>query len=34
MKVRGEGRAMFVAILLLIAGALNCVYGIGAIANA
>ncbi|HVO54259.1 MAG TPA: hypothetical protein VMT37_07590 [Solirubrobacterales bacterium] len=32
--MRGAGRAMFVAILLLIAGTLNVIYGIGAIANA
>ncbi len=32
--MRGLGRAMFVAILLLIAGALNIIYGIGAIADA
>jgi hypothetical protein len=32
--MRGTGRAIFVAILLLIAGILNIVYGIGAIANA
>jgi hypothetical protein len=32
--MRGEGRAAFVAILLLIAGVLNVIYGIGAISNA
>lgn len=32
--MRGLGRALFVAILLLIAGALNVIYGIGAIADA
>lgn len=32
--MRGLGRAVFVAILLLIAGALNIIYGIGAIADA
>lgn len=31
MEVRGEGRAAFAAILLLIAGALNVIYGIAAI---
>jgi hypothetical protein len=31
---RGMGRAAFVAILLLIAGVLNIIYGIGAISNA
>jgi hypothetical protein len=31
---RGMGRAAFVAILLLIAGVLNVIYGIGAISNA
>jgi hypothetical protein len=31
---RGMGRAAFVAILLLIAGVLNIVYGIGAISDA
>ncbi len=30
----GPGRAVFVAILLLIAGTLNIVYGIGAVSNA
>lgn len=34
MEARGVGRAMFVAVLLLIAGTLNVIYGIGAIANA
>jgi hypothetical protein len=32
--VRGVGRAMFAAILLMIAGTLNIIYGIGAIADA
>ena len=32
--MRGTGRAVFVAILLLIAGALNIIYGFGAIGNA
>jgi hypothetical protein len=32
--MRGLGRAMFVAILLLIAGTLNIIYGIGAVSNA
>jgi len=32
--MRGMGRAMFVAILLLIAGTLNVIYGIAAISNA
>jgi hypothetical protein len=32
--MRGVGRAMFVAILLLIAGTLNIIYGFGAIGNA
>jgi hypothetical protein len=32
--MRGTGRAMFVAILLLIAGVLNVIYGIGAVSNA
>ena len=32
--MRGVGRAMFVAILLLIAGTLNLIYGFGAIGNA
>ena len=32
--MRGVGRAAFVAILLLIAGTLNVIYGIGAIADA
>lgn len=34
MEVRGEGRAAFAAILLLIAGALNVIYGIAAISEA
>ncbi len=32
--MRGVGRAMFVAILLLIAGFLNIIYGFGAVGNA
>ena len=32
--MRGVGRAMFVAILLMIAGVLNIIYGIAAIGNA
>jgi hypothetical protein len=32
--MRGTGRALFVAILLLIAGTLNLIYGFGAIGNA
>jgi hypothetical protein len=32
--MRGTGRAMFAAILLLIAGTLNIVYGIGALDSA
>ena len=32
--MRGAGSAIFVAILLLIAGILNIVYGIAAISNA
>lgn len=32
--MRGLGRAVFVAILLLIAGALNIIYGIAAVADA
>ena len=32
--MRGAGRAMFVAILLLIAGTLNVIYGFGAVGNA
>ncbi|MBS1676344.1 MAG: hypothetical protein JST08_03060 [Actinobacteria bacterium] len=31
--MRGTGRAIFVAILLLIVGTLNVIYGIGAIAD-
>lgn len=34
MEVRGEGRAMFAAMLLLIAGTLNIIYGIAAISEA
>jgi hypothetical protein len=32
--MRGAGRAVFVAILFLIAGTLNIIYGIGAVSNA
>ena len=32
--MRGQGRAVFAAILLLIVGTLNIVYGIGALDNA
>jgi hypothetical protein len=32
--MRGLGRAVFVAILLMIAGTLNVIYGIGAISDA
>ena len=32
--MRGVGRAVFVAILLLIVGTLNVIYGIGAVADA
>ena len=34
MEVRGVGRAMFAAILLMIAGTLNIIYGIGALDDA
>jgi hypothetical protein len=34
MEVRGEARAMFAAILLLIVGVLNIIYGIAAISDA
>jgi hypothetical protein len=34
MEVRGEGRATFAAILLIIAGVLNVIYGIAAISEA
>jgi len=34
MEVRGQGRAAFAAILLLIAGTLNVIYGIAAISDA
>ena len=33
-RMPGMGRAMFVAILLVIAGVLNVIYGIGAVSNA
>ena len=32
--MRGVGRAMFVAILLMVAGVLNVIYGIAAVSNA
>lgn len=32
--MKGLGRAMFVAVLLFIAGTLNVIYGIGAVSNA
>lgn len=32
--MRGSGRALFVAILLMIAGTLNVIYGIAAVGNA
>ncbi len=32
-RVKGTGRAVFVAILLLIAGSLNMVYGVSALSN-
>ena len=32
--MKGVGRTMFVAILLVIAGTLNIIYGIGAVSNA
>ncbi len=34
MQVRGEGRTAFAAILLIIAGVLNVIYGIAAISEA
>lgn len=34
MEVRGEGRTAFAAVLLLIAGVLNVIYGIAAISEA
>lgn len=34
MAVRGQGRATFAAILLLVAGTLNAIYGIAAIGDA
>jgi hypothetical protein len=33
-QVKGTGRAVFVAALLLLAGILNIIYGIGAVSNA
>ena len=32
--MKGIGRALFVAILLLLAGTLNIIYDIGAVSNA
>ena len=32
--MRGAGRVVFVAVLLLIVGTLNIIYGIGAVADA
>src|SRR5437588_12747332 len=32
-KVRGAGRVVFAGVLLLVAGTLNCIYGIGAISD-
>jgi hypothetical protein len=32
--MRGVGRALFAAVLLLMAGTLNIIYGIGAISDA
>lgn len=32
--MRGEGRALFAAVLLIIVGVLNIIYGIGAVDNA
>ena len=34
MEVRGQGRAAFAAVLLMIAGTLNIIYGIAAISEA
>lgn len=34
MEVKGEGRVMFAAVLLMIAGSLNVIYGIAAISEA
>ena len=34
MRVRGAGRVVFAAVLLLIAGTLNIIYGIAAISDA
>jgi len=34
MQVRGEGRVAFAAVLLLLAGSLNAIYGIAAISEA
>jgi hypothetical protein len=34
MEVRGAGRALFAAILLVIAGTLNIIFGIGGISDA
>jgi hypothetical protein len=32
-RVRGTGRVAFAGVLLLVAGTLNCIYGIGAISD-
>ena len=32
-KVRGTGRVVFAGVLLLVAGTLNCIYGIGGISD-
>jgi hypothetical protein len=32
-KVRGTGRVVFAGVLLLVAGTLNCIYGIAAISD-
>ena len=32
-KVRGTGRVVFAAVLLVVAGTLNCIYGIAAISD-
>src|SRR5689334_7230470 len=34
MEMRGAGRVMFAAIMLLVVGTLNLIYGIGALAEA
>ena len=33
VRVRGAGRAAFAAVLLIVAGILNCIYGIAAISD-